>query len=154
MLSARLVLSILLLVAVAGALWWTAALGPGGTNDQALVTGPFDAYVVGPEGEPLGNGTVLARGTPLDVLDALAATRGFGVEVDQQTWVGSGCTAAYVVGIAGHRETGTGGWNYYTRQVGQDWAWRSAGAACYRLSAGEQVEWCWVEADACRHHVP
>jgi hypothetical protein len=144
----------LLLAAVGGGLWWTASLDGGRGGEGALVTGPFDAYVVGPDGASIGNGTVVARGTPSDVLDALGAARGFGVDVEQQTWMGGGCTATYVTGIAGHRETATGGWNYYTRQPGQEWGWRSAGAACYRLAVGEQVEWCWVEADVCQHHVP
>src|SRR5688572_5736171 len=112
--SARLAFALLLLAALAGGLWWTASMPDGG--DPA--TAPFDVFVVGPDGASVANGTVVARGTPLDALQALADERGFPVEVEQQAWIGGGCTAAYVVGIAGQRETATGGWNYYTRQPG------------------------------------
>ncbi|MEO7397058.1 MAG: hypothetical protein ABIW84_00685 [Ilumatobacteraceae bacterium] len=148
--SVRLVVAILLLAALAGGLWWTASLTP---ESKKVVTAEFPVFVVGPEGDVLANGTVLAQGTPFDVLQALATERGFAVEVEQQTWIGSGCTAQYIVGIAGHRESVTGGWNYYTRQPGGNWTWQAAGAACHVLQHGDQVEWCWVETDVCRHHV-
>src|SRR5687767_5785427 len=99
--SVRLSFAVLPLAALAGGLWWTASLSDG--DDAA--PGAFQAFVVGPGGAPLANGTVLAPGTPLGVLQALADERGFAVEVEQQPWVGGGCTAAYVAGIAGHRET-------------------------------------------------
>jgi hypothetical protein len=127
-------------------------LAPASAGD--LGVGQFPAFVVGPGGALLANGTVVARGTPFDVLQALAAVRGFDVGVEEQAWVGSGCTAQYVTSIAGHGETVTGGWNYYTRQPGGDWTWRAAGAACHELAAGEQVEWCWVESNVCERHVP
>lgn len=147
--SVRLVVAVLLLGLLAGGLWWTASLDGG---DTPLATGAFPVVVVGPQGSALANGTVVARGTPFDALQELAARQGFSVETEQQAWIGAGCTATYVVGIAGHRETATGGWNYYTRQAGGDWAWGAVGAACHRLHAGDQVEWCWVEGDVCRHH--
>jgi hypothetical protein len=88
-------------------------------------------------------------------VQALGAQRNFTVDLEERPLVGTGCSAHYLVGIAGQRETTTGGWNYYTRAAaGQSWSWRSAGAACYALSPGEQVEWCWVESDVCRHHAP
>ena len=125
-----------------------------GDGGEAVSTGSFVVFVVGPDGSLLSDGTVTARGTPFDALGALADEEGFSVEVEQQTWIGGGCTATYVTGIAGRRESNTGGWNYYTRQTGEDdWAWGSAGAACHSLKAGDQVEWCWVESDVCRHHV-
>jgi hypothetical protein len=147
--SVRLVVAVLVLATVAAGLWWTASLAPG--SDEAS-TGRFTVFVVGPEGAAVANGTVIARGTPLEVLQVLAQQRAFTVEVEQQAWIGPGCTADYVVGIAGHRETATGGWNYYTRQPGKEWAWGSSGAACHVLSPGDEVEWCWVETDVCRHH--
>jgi hypothetical protein len=153
-LAVRLVVAGILLVLLAGGLWWTATLGDG-DKGEAVATGTFAVFVVGPEGPLLANGTVTARGTPFDTLQALAGRDGFEVDVEQQTWIGRGCTATYVVGIAGHRESTTGGWNYYTRQAGDDaWTWGSQGAACHRLASGDQVEWCWVESDVCRHHVP
>lgn len=149
----RLVVAGVVLVLLAGGLWWTATLGEGSAG--AVPTASFPVFVVGPEGGLLANGTVTARGTPFDALQALADRDGFDVETEQQTWIGRGCTATYVVGIAGERESTTGGWNYYTRHGGDDdWTWGSAGAACHRLAEGDQVEWCWVEADVCRHHVP
>ena len=144
------VVAVLLLAALAGGLWWTASLG---RTEAEPATGSFSVFVVGPAGSPLGNGTVVSRATPFDALGGLAAQQGFTVETEEQAWIGGGCTATYVTGIAGHRETATGGWNYYTRQPGQEWRWGSAGAACHRLQPGDQVEWCWVEADVCEHHV-
>ena len=149
--SVRLVVAVLLLAGLAGGLWWTASLAPDGSTGSRDV---FAVYVVGPGGGLVANGTVVAMGTPLEVLRALANNAGFAVDVEQQAWIGGGCTAAYVVGIAGHRESSTGGWNYYTRQPGEPWAWGSAGAACHPLQPGDEVEWCWVEADVCQHHVP
>lgn len=152
--SGRLLVAILLLAALAGGLWWTASLAPGNARSGAeVVTAPFSIFVVGPGGELLANGTVVARGTPFEVLQALAIEDGFTVEVEQQAWIGTGCTAEYVVGIAGHRETVSGGWNYYTRQPGEAWTWGPTGAACHVLRPGDQVEWCWVEADVCEHHI-
>jgi hypothetical protein len=147
--SVRLVVAALLLATVAAGLWWTASLAPSGAGEA---TGEFAVFVVGPDGAGLANGTVRSRGTPLDALLALADERGFAVDLEQQAWIGPGCTAQYVAGIAGHGETTTGGWNYYTRKAGGDWTWGSSGAACHQLHAGDQVEWCWVEADVCRHH--
>jgi hypothetical protein len=151
--TVRLVVAVLLLAVLAGGLWWTASLRPDsdarGSEDRWVTV-----FVVGPEGVPAGNGTVLSRPTPFDALMALADSQGFSVEVEQQTWIGSGCTATYVAGIAGFGETETGGWNYYTRHPGEAWGWRSEGAACHHLHPDEQVEWCWVESDVCRHHVP
>ena len=149
--SVRFVVAALVLGLLAGGLWWTTSLGEGG---EAIPVGTFPVFVVGPDGGLLANGTATARGTPFDALQALAEAQGFQVEVEQQTWIGGGCTATYVVGIAGQRESTTGGWNYYTRRTGGEWTWGSSGAACHPLAAGDQVEWCWVESDACRHHVP
>lgn len=148
--SVRLVVAVLVLATLAAGLWWTASLAP---SSDDIATGPFAVFVVGPEGSIVADGTVVTRGTPLDALQVLAEQQGFTVEVERQTWIGPGCTAEYVVGIAGHGETVTGGWNYYTRQPGDEWAWGSSGAACHVLDAGDQVEWCWVETDVCRHHV-
>ena len=144
-----------LLALLGGGLWWTASLDAQesrGNGDAAA--GPFPVFVVGPDGL-LANGTAFAPGTPYETLLALAQAQGFTVDSEQQAWIGGGCTSTYVVGIAGHRESATGGWNYYTRRAGSaDWTWGSSGAACHRLAPGDEVEWCWVEADACRHHVP
>jgi hypothetical protein len=148
--SVRLVVAVLVLATLAAGLWWTASLAP---SSDGAGEGAFTVFVVGPEGAGLANGTVMSRATPFDALLALGDQQAFAVEVEQQPWIGAGCTAEYVVGIAGHRETVTGGWNYYTRQPGQAWTWGSSGAACHVLLPGEQVEWCWVESDVCRHHV-
>lgn len=149
--SGRFVVAVVLLGVLAGGLWWTASQGADRSDIEA---GSFEVFVVGPEGALVANGTAWSRATPFDALTALAEGRGFAVEVEEQSWIGGGCTATYVVGIAGHRESTTGGWNYYTRSVGGEWTWGSAGAACHRLAPGAQVEWCWVESDVCRHHVP
>lgn len=145
----RLPVAIVLLVLLLAGLWWVASLAPKG--DASEWRG--QVYVVGPGG-PFANGTVVSRATPLSAVEALGALRGFGVEVEQQTWIGKGCTAAYVRGIGGVSETASGGWNYYVRSPGGPWAWRPEGAACYGLSSGQEVEWCWVETDVCRNHVP
>lgn len=146
----RLPVALVLLCLAAGGLWGLASLAPDGSGGTARV----DVFVLGRDAEPLANGTVTARGDPLSALRALAAERGFAVEVERQTWVGPGCTADYVVGIAGLRETAAGGWNYYVRRPGGSWEWSPAGASCHALSDGDQVEWCWVEADRCGRHVP
>jgi hypothetical protein len=150
-LSVRFVVSLLALALLAGGFWWTTSVSDDAT---APGVGSFHVSVVGRDGVHLANGTVLAKGTPLDVLQALADEQGFIVETEQQAWIGGGCTATYVLGIAGQRETKTGGWNYYTRGPGEEWSWGPSGAACHRLTAGEQVEWCWVESDVCEHHAP
>ncbi|MHB1262241.1 MAG: hypothetical protein ACYC2H_11065 [Thermoplasmatota archaeon] len=149
--SVRLVVAILLLGSLAVGLWWTSSTDP---QAATIGEGRFKVFVVGPGGDLFSNGSVQSRATPFDVLVALAAENAFGIETEEQTWIGDGCTATYVVGIAGHHESVTGGWNYYTRQPGEEWSWRSAGAACHPLVAGEQVEWCWVEGDTCSHHIP
>lgn len=149
--SVRLTFAVFLLVALAAGLWWSYSLAP---PAPVIGEGRFDVFVVGPGGGLLSNGSIQSRATPFDVLLAMAREAGFGVETEQQTWIGDGCTATYVVDIAGHRESVSGGWNYYTRQPGGEWSWRAAGAACYALGAGEQVEWCWVEGDTCARHVP
>jgi hypothetical protein len=141
----RLPAALALLALLLAGLWWVASLAPDGS--RAEWEGPV--YVVGPGGASLGNGTVRSEATPLAALRAL----GLAVDVEQQPWVGPGCTAAYVRGIGGVGETAGGGWNYYVRSGGGPWTWRPEGAACYALSPGEEVEWCWVESDACRHHV-
>jgi hypothetical protein len=144
----RLPVAIVLLLLLLGGLWWVASLAPDG--GVGAWGGPV--YVVGPDGL-LANGTVVSEATPLSAVEALGTARGFGVEVEQQPWIGKGCTAAYVRGIGGVSETGSGGWNYYVRSAGGGWTWRPEGAACYVLTAGQEVEWCWVESDVCRRHV-
>jgi hypothetical protein len=146
----RLPVAIALLLLLLGGLWWVASLAPKG--EAAAWEGPI--YVVGPDGAVAANGTVRSQATPLAAVQALGRERGFGVEVEQQTWIGPGCTAAYVRGIGGAFETASGGWNYYVRSAGGAWTWQSAGAACFVLQPGQQLEWCWVESDVCRHHVP
>jgi hypothetical protein len=144
----RLPAALALLLLLAGGLWWVAARAPHG--DAGTWEGPV--YVIGPGGL-LANGTVASQATPLAAVEALGNARGFRVEVEQQPWIGRGCTAAYVRGIGGVAETSNGGWNYYVRSSGGDWTWRPEGAACYVLSSGQQVEWCWVESDVCKGHV-
>jgi hypothetical protein len=146
----RLVFAIALLVAMGGLLWWTAQ-GPA-TVTAPPTTGDFTVFIVGAEGAGMANGTVHSVATPFHALRALAGQRNLTVLVEQQAWIGSGCTATYVTGIGGLRESGSGGWNYYIRQPGGDWTWKPDGAACYALAAGDQVEWCWVEGDVCRRH--
>jgi hypothetical protein len=148
-LNARLVVAAVLLCSLAGGLWWVASLAPRPGDGE----GTHAVFIVAPDASVLANATVTSRPTPLAVLQALSVQRGVAIEVEQKPAVGSGCTAAYVVSIAGIRETTTGGWNYYVRQPGAEWAWKPAGAACYGLAVGDQVEWCWVESDVCRHHV-
>jgi hypothetical protein len=144
----RLLLAVSAVLVLAGAFWWSVSLAPRGES----AVGDFLVFVVGPDGEAVANGPVASRATPLDALQVLASERGFLVEVEKQPWIGGGCTSTYVVAIAGHRETATGGWNYYTREAGGNWTWGPVGAACHVLQPGEQVEWCWVESDVCRHH--
>lgn len=148
---ARFVVAVVLLASVAGGLWWVVSMAP---PEGPQGEGDFRVAVVGPEGTMVADDVVRSRSDPLSALRGLAALEGFTVEVEQQTWIGPGCTAEYVVGIAGQRESSTGGWNYYVRSPGEDWEWKSAGAACYALEPGDEVEWCWVELDVCRHHAP
>lgn len=148
--AARLVVAILLLASLGGGLWWVASLAPRGGSGM----GEFAVFVVAPDGGTMVNGSVHSKADPLSALQVLGAERNVTVDIEQRTNIGQGCTAAYVVAIGGVRETTTGGWNYYTRRPGGAWTWESAGAACYGLSPGQQVEWCWVESDVCRHHVP
>lgn len=148
MAAARLAVAVAVLATVAGGLWWVASSAP----DGSAAFGDFRVVVVGPDGLVLADGVVRAEGTPLAVLQELALLDNLTLEVEEQPWIGSGCTAQYVVAIAGERESVTGGWNYYVRSGAGDWAWKPAGAACHRLEPGDEVEWCWVEADVCRHH--
>lgn len=143
----RLPVALVLLVLLLAGLWWVVDQAPDG-DAGALWEGPV--FVVGPDGTVAANGTVLSDANPLSAVRAL----GLSVEVEQQSWIGPGCTAAYVRGIGGWEETSSGGWNYYVRSADGDWTWRPEGAACYTLSPGEEVEWCWVESDVCRHHAP
>lgn len=151
--SVRLAVAALLLVSVAAGLWWVVAQAPGGDVGSGA-RGEFRTVVVGPSGVPSHDRNVTAEATPLAAVQALAALEGFEVEVEQQPWIGSGCTASYVVGIDGTRETARGGWNYYVRSPGGDWEWKPAGAACHGLAPGDEVEWCWVELDVCARHAP
>lgn len=146
----RLPVAVALLLLLLGGLWWVASLAPGG--EAGAWEGPV--YVVGPDGAVAANGTVHSQATPLAAVQALGQARGFGVEVEQQAWIGPGCTAAYVRGIGGVSETATGGWNYYVRSAGGDWTWQADGAACFVLQPRQELEWCWVESDVCRHHAP
>lgn len=150
---ARPVVAALLLATVGAGLWWVASSAPSSPAPDQLAEGEFRVIVMN-EADVVDDGVVRSLPTPLAALRALGEADNFGVEVEQQTWIGSGCTAEYVVGIAGKRESSTGGWNYYVRSPGGDWEWKSAGAACYVLEDGDEVEWCWVELDACRQHAP
>lgn len=106
-------------------------------------SGDFEVHVVGPAG-PLHAGTVhVADATELAVVLALAERDGFEVQWDDRP----GCTYDYVRGIAGHQESATGGWNFYLRSGGGDWAWQPRSASCPGLQAGDDVLWCWVDAD-------
>src|SRR5262245_19202924 len=138
----RLPAAIALLALLLGGLWWIASTAPRG--DAASWEGPV--YVVGPDGARMANGTVRSQATPLAAVEAL----GIPVDVERQPWIGRGCTAAYVRGIGGVSESGTGGWNYYVRPAGGGWEWQADGAACFVLHPGQEVEWCWVESDICR----
>ncbi len=144
----RLPAALALLALLLAGLWWVAGRAPDGDAPEWLGA----VHVVGPDGAAFANGTVRSEGTPLAAVQALGALRGFTVDVEQQPWIGGGCTAAYVRGIGGVAETASGGWNYYVRSPGSAWTWRPEGAACYVLSPGQEVEWCWVESDVCRHH--
>jgi hypothetical protein len=144
----RLAVAACLLMLVAGGLVWVVQQAPSGSSE----VGSFRVVVMGPGGDALADGFVESRATPFHALQALARAANVTVEVEQQPWIGPGCTAEYVIGIAGIRETATGGWNYYVRPVGGVWTWQWAGAACHALTPGDEVEWCWVEDDVCRHH--
>lgn len=134
----RAAVALLLVLAFAGVAW-AASRTPVAAPD-----GSFDAFVVGPAGL-IESGTVeVERATELRVLQALAEQRGFEVEVDDLP----GCAMDYVRGVAGHRETSTGGWNFYVRGgAGGDWEWQGRSAACPGLRSGDDVLWCWVEPD-------
>jgi hypothetical protein len=137
--AVRAAVAVLVLVALAAALWWNlAAPGP------ERPSGAFDVFVVGPT-SLLHNGTVTVRDADaLSVLQALAERDGFEVRVDDL----AGCSYDYVRGVAGHSESDTGGWNYYVRGAGKAaWAWQDHAASCGGLAAGDDVLWCWVEPD-------
>lgn len=148
--SRRLAVSAALLLLVGGAWAWAAWAA----EESPVEMQEVRIVVVGRDGNVSHEGVVVAEANPLAALQGLALARGFDVEVEDQSWIGSGCTRHYVLGIDGQRETATGGWNYYVRQPGADWEWGSSGAACFRLDAGDEVEWCWVEFDVCRDHAP
>lgn len=149
----RLAVAALLLATVGAGLWWVASSAPAAPADE-VGRGEFRLVVVWTDGTLAVDRLVDARATPFDVLLAGAAAGNFTVDVERQPWIGSGCTAEYVRGIAGQGETTTGGWNYYVRSPGGTWEWKPAGAACHVLHAGDEVEWCWVELDVCGHHAP
>ena len=151
--AARLLVAVVLLATVGSGLWWVVSSAPSSSEPDRMAEGDFRVIVMH-EGDVVDDGLVRSLPTPLAALQALGELDHFSVDVEQQTWIGSGCTAEYVVGIAGKRESSTGGWNYYVRSPGGDWEWKSAGAACYVLEAGDEVEWCWVELDTCHHHAP
>ncbi|MEK6976436.1 MAG: hypothetical protein AABY18_08865 [Candidatus Thermoplasmatota archaeon] len=135
----RAAIAVVVLVLLAGGLWWIASLAP----DPERPDGRFDVYVVGPT-TVLANGTVtLSDADALRVLLALSEQRGFDVNVDDF----DGCAYDYVRGIAGHTESATGGWNYYFRRGGGEWEWQAQAASCAGLESGEDLLWCWVEAD-------
>jgi hypothetical protein len=149
--SRRLAVAAALLLLAGGA--WAWAAWAGHESPPSEVQG-VRVVVVGRDGNVSHDGVVFAEANPLAALHGLALARGFAVEVEDQSWIGSGCTRHYVLAIDGQRETATGGWNYYVRQPGGDWEWGSTGAACFALAAGDEVEWCWVELDVCRAHAP
>jgi hypothetical protein len=142
----------LVLLATVGLGWWWAVSS--GAERDPVAEGAHRVVVVGVDGAVMDDRVVWARETPLDAVRQAALEGNYTVEVEEQPWIGAGCTAAYVIGIAGLRESSTGGWNYYVRSPGEGWEWKSAGAACFELDPGDDVEWCWVEDDVCRHHAP
>lgn len=151
--ASRLAVAVVLLATVGAGLWWVASSAPASPAADPDAEGDFRVIVMN-EGAVVDDGLVQSRSTPLAALQALGERDRFSVEVEQQAWIGSGCTAEYVVGIAGKRESSTGGWNYYVRSPGEDWEWKSVGAACYALKQGDEVEWCWVKLDTCDQHAP
>ena len=132
--------AVLLAALAAAGLWWAlrdAGDGPGRPD------GDFQVYVVGPTALLHGGTVHVEDADALLALQALAARDGFTVQVDDLP----GCQYDYVRAVAGHGETATGGWNYYLRAPGGDWAWQDHAASCGGLQEGDDVLWCWVEPD-------
>lgn len=134
------VLAVLLAAAGAWSIWQIATSAPAGPSAPS---GPHGLEVVGQHGV-LWRG-VVARpvATPYELLQAGGNLT---VEVRSDASFGGGCHGVYVVSIAGERERGSGGWNYYVRRAGTDWVWEPEGAACFRLEPGDAVQWRWVDA--------
>lgn len=103
-------------------------------------TGTFHVEVVGPGDGWRFNATVEdTNATALSVLQRAAEARGFAVEVR-----GSGCPGAYVAAVAGHGESGGGGWVYRVAHAGEGWGRPpSVSAACCPLRPGDRVQWMW-----------
>lgn len=141
----RVVASVCVLLLLVAGLGWFAT-----PETSAGLPGDYPVYVVGPAGL-IASGTVTLRdANALAVLEALAASRGFAVEFDDF----QGCSRDYVRSVAGLAESREGGWNYYVRGAGRGWEWQTVSASCRDLQPGDEVEWCWVEADdVCHAHV-
>lgn len=145
--DARTGTAVIFLAILVGGLIWIAQIPP-----SVAESGTFVVYVVAPDGALFANGTVeVAAASAQSILVALSNQLNFPVNIEERAGF-SGCSSSYVLGIGPYQESPSGGWNFYVREPGQSWQWQSYGAGC-PIPRGVEVEWCWVEHDACRHHV-
>ena len=123
----RIVWAVLALVVMAAVTAWL--LQP----SDAVEVAEHPIMVVGPEGT-IYNGSVHATSTPLAVLLAASEAGGFTVE-----WQGDGPTA-FVTSIAGHANSGPGGWCYEVLGI-EGWVQPFRSAGDYRLPPSAPVRW-------------
>lgn len=131
-----------ILAVLGGVVLWQSWPGDG----PGRPSGTFHVYVVGPTSLLSEGNVTLDAADPLRILLAHAAEADFTVGYDDLP----GCAQDYVHAVHGHRETATGGWNFYLRAdtPGASWAWQPRSASCPgALQAGDDVLWCWVEPD-------
>jgi hypothetical protein len=132
--SIRLLAGLGLALAAVAVLLWVAPSPP-----APGATGTFHVEVVGPGGWSFNATVEDANATALSVLQRAAQAAGFALEVR-----GAGCPGAYVASVAGHGESGGGGWVYRVAPAGGEWGLPpSVSAACCPLRPGDRVQWLW-----------
>ena len=138
MLALRRVAPFLLLLLLASGGAWLVGSAPRGAGPA----GSYALLLQGPGGEILFDGSVeVQEATALSVLRAAAGQADLDLEVEGE---GGPCGWVYVVAVAGHREAGSAGWEYWVRPAGGAWDLPDHSAACHALRPGDSVLWRWT----------
>ncbi len=109
-------------------------------DGPAAHTGSFPVEVIGPEGQILARNVTVVDGTVYRVLAAALALEGL-----PHTAEGAG-ESLFVTSIAGHANSGAGGWCFDV--FDGEWIRPALGAGAYGLQPGQATRWVY-EGDGC-----